>query len=101
MWVSTVRSDRNSLAAICLLVRSSATSRAMSSCLRVSPVCGSVLDRRGRLRRRFAFHGERDAFVDRHRLAALEGHIECGLAQPLDRDGHLLLMLHVIQLQQG
>ena len=43
MWVSTVRSDKNSLAAICLLLRSSATSRAMSSCLRVRTACGRGL----------------------------------------------------------
>jgi hypothetical protein len=42
MWVSTVRSDKNSLAAICLFVRSSAMSRAISSCLRVSPVSGAA-----------------------------------------------------------
>ena len=42
-WVSTVRSDKNSLAAIWLLLRSSATSRAMSSCLRVRTARGSGL----------------------------------------------------------
>jgi len=43
MWVSTVRSDKNSLSAIWLLLRSLATSRAMSSCLRVRTARGSSL----------------------------------------------------------
>jgi len=38
MWVSTVRSDKNSRSAICRLVRSAAMSRAISSCLLVSSV---------------------------------------------------------------
>lgn len=43
MWASMVRSDRNRLAAICLLLRLSATSWATSSSLRVSTVRGWVL----------------------------------------------------------
>ena len=45
MWVSTVRSDKNSLPAICLLLRSSATNRAISSCLPVSTAFGFGLTR--------------------------------------------------------
>src|SRR5215472_2402277 len=43
MWVSTVRSDKNSRAAICRLLRPSTTSRAISSCLRVSAAGGRDL----------------------------------------------------------
>jgi len=43
MWVSTVRSDRNRVAAIWRLLRSSATRRAISFSRRVRTVRGSVL----------------------------------------------------------
>jgi hypothetical protein len=35
----------------------------------------------GRFRRLFTFHREGGALVHRHRPAALEGHLKCGLAK--------------------
>ena len=87
MWVSTVRSDKNSLSAICLSVRPSSTCRAR-------PVaCASAGHRAGlgcwcRLWRLFVFDGEGGPFLGRHCPAALEGRLVCGLAQPEGCGGH-------------
>jgi hypothetical protein len=88
MWVSTVRSDKNSLSAICLLVRPSATIRATSSWLCVSRACepgwaaGAVFG--GCL----SSTAKATPFVGRHFPAALEGRVVCGLAQPVGWGGH-------------
>ena len=73
MWVSTVRSDKNSRAGDLPVAQ---PVRDEPGDLQLPPGQHGVrpgLGRLGRLRRRFACDGERDTFVDRHRLAALAG----------------------------
>ena len=101
MWVSTVRSDKNSRSAICRLVRSSAMSRAISSCLGVSAVSGADFNGRRRLGSGLVLHGEGDTFVDRHRAAPGVRGVKRLLADPPDDDRHRPFVLLAVQLDQG
>ena len=101
MWVSTVRSDKNSRSAICRLVRSSAMNPGYFQ------LPGSDCGIRGgfnggrRLASRLVFHGEGDTFLDRHRAAPDIRRVKRGAADASGDDRHRSLVLLAVQLDQG